>query len=107
MRRGTVTRERETPSPTPTESESSAEGQCVHHWVIDTPAGSTSTGVCRICGEHRVFSNYVSDFIWEGDSADSLQQGSWKKPVTELVNPASEEKEDSSFASGAVGSYSV
>lgn len=107
MKRGTMTREREAPAPVAEASQSTAEAQCVHHWVIDSPAGSTSTGVCRICGERRVFSNYVSDFIFEGDSAESLQPGGWKKPVTELVRPAGEEKDDSSFASGATGDYSL
>ena len=31
--------------------------QCPHHWIIETSAGSTSKGVCRLCGEERVFAN--------------------------------------------------
>jgi hypothetical protein len=106
VRRGTMTKEREAPTPVTDALESTAEAQCVHHWVIDSPAGSTSTGVCRICGERRLFSNYVSDFIFEGDSAESLRPGSWKKPVTELVRPEGE-KNDPSFSSGAAGNYSM
>jgi len=102
-----MTKEREAPVPVAEASQSTAEAQCVHHWVIDSPAGSTSTGVCRVCGERRVFSNYVSDFIFEGDSAESLRPGSWKKPVTELVRPEGEEKDDSSFSSGAASDYSM
>lgn len=30
---------------------------CVHHWVIDSPAGETSLGVCKHCGSSREFKN--------------------------------------------------
>ncbi len=30
---------------------------CAHHWLIDRPAGPTSEGVCRRCGEKREFAN--------------------------------------------------
>jgi hypothetical protein len=77
------------------------ETTCVHHWIIETPSGRTSAGVCRVCGARREFQNYVSDFIWEGDSTDSYQSGGWRKSVTEIVRPEGAEKEEdgSSFAS--------
>ena len=28
-----------------------------HHWLIDTPCGPTSEGVCRVCGLTRTFRN--------------------------------------------------
>lgn len=31
--------------------------QCPHHWIIETSQGSTSKGVCRLCGEERDFAN--------------------------------------------------
>ena len=31
--------------------------QCPHHWIIETSHGSTSKGVCRLCGEERDFAN--------------------------------------------------
>ena len=30
---------------------------CMHHWVIDTPNGPLSEGVCQRCGEKREFKN--------------------------------------------------
>ena len=30
---------------------------CTHHWVIMSPAGPTSEGVCQTCGEKRDFTN--------------------------------------------------
>ena len=31
---------------------------CVHHWVVESPAGPTSTGRCKRCGEEREFGNW-------------------------------------------------
>jgi hypothetical protein len=30
---------------------------CVHHWIIASPIGDTSSGVCRLCGAQRDFYN--------------------------------------------------
>jgi hypothetical protein len=36
-----------------------SEGDCcAHHWLIESPAGETSRGVCQFCGASRQFSNY-------------------------------------------------
>lgn len=104
MRRGTATRDRR-PEPVAREPVQIIGGdpQCVHHWVIDSPAGSASMGFCKLCGARRAFSNYVSDFIYEGDSADTLSQGGWKKPVSELVKPGAGGTGESS--SGSEGDY--
>ena len=32
-----------------------------HHWLIDTPCGPTSEGVCTVCGERRVFPNSLPE----------------------------------------------
>lgn len=85
-------------APVSQEAESRAETTCVHHWIIESPSGRTSTGVCRICGARRDFQNYVSDFIWEGDSTEAYH-GGWRKPVTELIRPGDvDTDEESSFA---------
>ncbi len=37
---------------------------CVHHWLIETPGGSISFGVCKKCGETRSHQNvYVADRV--------------------------------------------
>ncbi|HUS82818.1 MAG TPA: hypothetical protein VM013_06145 [Dehalococcoidia bacterium] len=104
MRRGIATRDRQ-PEPVAPEKPQIIGGDpdCVHHWVIDSPAGSVSMGLCRVCSARRAFSNYVSDFIYEGDSADTLPQAGWKKPVTELVKPDVEGTGESS--PGTEGDY--
>lgn len=37
------------------------DAACVHHWLINTPNGATSTGRCLKCGEKRAFKNYAGD----------------------------------------------
>ena len=105
MRRGTAFRDRHSQAPVEQEKPQIIGGDpdCVHHWVIDSPAGSVSMGLCRVCSARRAFSNYVSDFIYEGDSADTLPQAGWKKPVTELVKPDVEGTGESS--PGTEGDY--
>ncbi len=47
---------------------------CQHHWIIETPEGPTSKGVCQNCHEVRDFENYR-----EG-------KGPWNHNVKGLVN---------------------
>ena len=50
---------------------------CQHHWIIDKPAGPTSRGLCRNCGEERDFLNHWECSVWGGDtSADPVGVGS-------------------------------
>ena len=50
---------------------------CLHHWVIDRPAGPTSKGVCRECGEEREFQNFIEGTSWRYDvSLEQLAGGS-------------------------------
>jgi len=50
-----------------TREETKAEEQCTHHWIIESPTGPTSRGVCKYCGAEREFANYWGDFYWEDD----------------------------------------
>jgi len=38
------------------------ESECCHYWLIDSPNGTTSRGVCKFCGEERDFFNSVPEF---------------------------------------------
>lgn len=51
---------------TPTEPLEALQTEtCVHHWMIEPADGRpTSKGVCRRCGEERVFENH-----WDEDAA--------------------------------------
>ncbi|MGH2607580.1 MAG: hypothetical protein ACRDHF_00705 [Tepidiformaceae bacterium] len=41
---------------------------CRHHWVIETPNGSTSGGYCKRCGANKEFRNSTEDLMWDSDS---------------------------------------
>ena len=32
---------------------------CAHHWVIESPDGPVSRGVCKLCGQVRGFANSI------------------------------------------------
>ena len=50
---------------------------CEHHWVIASPAGPVSRGVCRLCGAERDFQNYMEGAPWGYDiSLEQLAAGS-------------------------------
>ena len=50
---------------------------CRHQWMIDAPAGPSSKGVCRVCGEERHFLNYIEGSPWGNDiSLEQLSGGS-------------------------------
>lgn len=38
---------------------------CVHHWVIDSPSGRESIGMCRNCGSTKSFQNSNEHVMWE------------------------------------------
>jgi len=33
--------------------------KCTHYWMIESPTGPTSRGVCKLCGAEREFRNNV------------------------------------------------
>ena len=39
--------------------------ECKHHWMIESPNGPTSLGVCKICGERSEFNNSVQGSGWD------------------------------------------
>ena len=41
-----------------------AMGACTHHWIIATPNGHTSRGICKHCGSERDFENSESERLW-------------------------------------------
>ena len=41
------------------ESDSLKTSLCQHHWLIESPNGPVSIGVCRLCGAEKEFQNYA------------------------------------------------
>ena len=54
---------------------------CQHHCVIEKPAGPSSKGVCRLCGEEREFQNYVEGSSWGYDVSLEQLAGGSRLPV--------------------------
>ena len=50
-----------------------AEQACEHYWLIESPNGPTSAGVCQVCGETRDFANYLESSAWSSAGV-TLQQ---------------------------------
>jgi len=46
---------------------------CAHHWMIESPDGTTSTGVCNLCGT-------VKQFINSYEAAEFNDTGRRRKP---------------------------
>jgi len=42
---------------------------CRHYWVIEAADGPTSRGVCKFCGEARVFNNSWTNSGYGGKDA--------------------------------------
>ena len=40
--------------------------ECTHYWIIESPGGPTSRGVCKFCGAKTAFTNYVRFGVSEG-----------------------------------------
>ena len=49
---------------------------CKHHWLIEPPDGPTSKGVCKLCGEVKVFDNVLADLLQNVDSSSPLKLAS-------------------------------
>ncbi len=50
---------------TTTRTHRPAPAACVHHWIIESPNGRTSAGVCKRCGDTRDFANATENVMWE------------------------------------------
>lgn len=42
-----------------------AKAKCAHYWIIESPHGPTSIGMCKFCGAISEFNNYVPYPSWE------------------------------------------
>ena len=45
---------------------------CKHYWVIETPEKATSKGVCKLCGEVKIFHNVIEEFVPAKDNTAKL-----------------------------------
>jgi len=55
---------------------------CGHQWMIDSPNGPQSKGVCRLCGAERSFQNFIEGSSWGYNVAlDQLRGDNDRLPV--------------------------
>ena len=43
-----------------------------HYWIIDSPKGPTSSGVCKFCGKTQEFDNWGPDSVKYSDISEVL-----------------------------------
>lgn len=41
------------------EGQNNANAECVHHWILDPPAGLKANAFCKKCDQKRVFDNTI------------------------------------------------
>ncbi len=45
------------------------QAKCKHYWIINSPNGPTSRGVCKYCGVEKEFDNYTPRSSWYEDKS--------------------------------------
>ena len=73
--------------------EVAAQPTCRHHWLIESPHGATSMGICKLCGAQKEFRNSAGDFLWEDEPLSELAYGQWGRSRS-VSAPASEREEE-------------
>lgn len=46
-----------------------------HVWRIESPAGPTSRGVCKLCGWEKLFRNWIEDYSFMPDYGREAEMG--------------------------------
>ena len=54
------------------QAEQLPDSECQHHWILESPVGETSAGICKRCGTARRFRNAGEDPVWEEERAAHL-----------------------------------
>ena len=50
-----------------------SKGECKHYWIIESPSGPKSRGVCKYCGATKEFDNYWPYSTWDRESSSVLE----------------------------------
>ena len=56
---------------------------CVHHWLIDTPNGPVSDGLCIKCGEEREFANWQPGTFHLDETEERAGHHNYRTPVND------------------------
>lgn len=85
-------------------SETTAETQCRHHWLIESPHSATSMGFCKLCGAQKEFRNSAQDRLWEDEPLSELSHGRWGKSRDFRAPVSNDSDGEVSVAAGGSGS---
>jgi hypothetical protein len=55
-----------------------AKTTCKHHWLIEPANGPTSRGICKLCGEVKLFDNVLADLLSSVDTFTPFNTGGSK-----------------------------
>jgi len=66
-----------------------ADNECRHYWMIEDAGGSTSRGVCKLCGAEKEFYNF-----WPPDLAVVKQNMGVFKSLDSPDNESGGEREE-------------
>ena len=80
------------------------EPTCRHHWLIESPHGATSMGVCKLCGSQKEFRNSAGDFLWEDEPLRELAYGQWGRSRSISAPVGGREEEGVAVASAGSAS---
>lgn len=61
---------------------------CAHHWIIESPRGQSSKGMCRLCGKIKDFDNRGGEFFYYNEATPL---------IVEQKEPWQEEDEEPEF----------
>lgn len=59
--------------------------KCNHHWVIESPEGPTSIGICKYCGATKEFTNYLPYSTWDDDGSKYGRRNNPRRPASDTV----------------------
>ena len=53
--------------------ETAVRDKCRHYWIIESPKGPTSRGLCKFCGAEKEFYNSWRYFMGSGQFAEPTE----------------------------------
>ena len=78
---------------------------CQHHWLIETPRGTMSSGRCKRCGEEREFRNSATDHLWEDESSSGYN--AWRGVRSSAKTVADDDDTVTASSSSSGAAFSV
>jgi len=52
---------------------------CAHYWILEIANGPTSTGMCKLCGTTKEFTNTIDTDGWNNDAVAKRHTKYWRE----------------------------